>query len=122
MGTAPPPARGRRGYREAVPDGLTNVLLEWEEGERRVTAAPARERSRLERAVGAVHGQLRRRLGSAYRVSELGELYDEGTDWAETVALDEGAGTDSAWVVDAAFFRYASGAADYAGGRSRGRY
>jgi hypothetical protein len=105
---------------EPVSYGLDNARFQWEEGERRLEQASPRERPRLDRAVTAVLGELRRRLGSSYRVEELAELYAEGTDWADSAALDEGAGTDSAWVVDAAFHRYASGAADYAGGRRRG--
>ena len=99
---------------------LQNALFQWEEGERRVLAAPAARRAELERAASAVLAELRQRLGSSYAVGELADLYAEGTDWAERLALGEGAGTDSAWVVDAAFLRYASGAVDFAGGRPRG--
>jgi hypothetical protein len=99
---------------------LQNALFQWEEGERRIDGAPAPRRAELERAAGAVIAGLRQRLGSSYRVGELADLYADGTDWAERVAGGEGAGTDSAWVVDAAFLRYASGALDFAGGRERG--
>ena len=41
--------------------------------------------------------------------------------WAEDLAIGAGAGTNSAWVVDAAFGRYAREAADFAGGRAHDR-
>ena len=63
--------------------------------------------------------ELRRRLGSVFAVGELVDLYYEGTDWAEDVAQRRFAGADTSAVVDAAFWRYARGAADFAGGRTR---
>jgi len=50
----------------------------------------------------------------------VADFYAGGTDWAASVADAEAAGTDSAWVVDAAFDRYAREAANFAGGRSHG--
>jgi hypothetical protein len=107
---------------EVVSYGLPNAMFQWEEGERRVTEAPGVERRQLEDAATEVTGELRRRLGGSYSVGELAELYSSGTDWAEQIAHRAGAGTDSAWVVDACFFRYASGASDFAGGRSRSSF
>ena len=50
---------------------------------------------------------LRRRLGSTFTLEELVALYTSSADF----------GADPAWLVDAAFGRYAREAADYAGGR-----
>lgn len=87
-----------------------------EEGERRV----GHERS-LDRAVGAVVEELRRRLGSVFEIAELAELYSAGTDWASELARTKSAGADAVFAVDAAFGRYAREAADYGGGRVRRR-
>ncbi len=96
---------------------VENALFQWEEGERRVREAPPLERLDLERATWAVVDELRRRLGSAFSIAELTELYGAGSDWASAIAQRQSAGTDSAWVVDAAFSRYAREASDWAGGR-----
>ena len=91
---------------------LENALDQWREGERRVNDEP-----RLEDAVDVVLAELRRRLGSAFEVAELAELYADDTDWASELARSRSAGSDAAFVVDAAFNRYARRASDYAGGR-----
>lgn len=93
-------------------------MFQWEEGERRVRASP--ERPRLERAASAVVVELRRRLGSSFDVNELADFYGAGVDWASQVAERNSAAIDSSWVVDAAFYRYASGSTNFAGGRTRG--
>jgi len=98
---------------------LENALTQWEEGERRLREAGESHGPDLERAVGVVQDELRRRLGSAFVVGELADLYSSSTDWAEDLAQRSSAGTDTAMVVDAAFARYARGAADFAGGRKR---
>lgn len=85
----------------------------WLEGERRVLAD-----DELEGAVAPVVDEIRRRLG-AFEISELTELYSSGIDWADAIARSAGAGSDAAWVVDAAFWRYARLASDFAGGRVR---
>ena len=105
-----------------VPYSVENALYQWEEGERRLFEAPALERDDLERALAVVLTELRRRLGSAFTLAELADFYGEGSDWASTLAQRESAGTDAAAVVDAAFFRYAAEATDYAGGRARGSF
>ena len=51
--------------------------------------------------------ELRRRLGSSFTVEELADLYAAAPDF----------GADPAWLVDAAFGRYAREATDFAGGR-----
>jgi len=96
---------------------IENAIFQWEEGERRLRDAPELERADLLGAVEAVVSELRRRLGSSFTAEELVELYSSGADWASDIAQREAAGTDSAWVVDAAFNRYVREAADYAGGR-----
>ena len=98
---------------------VENALFQWEEGERRLLEAPQLERADLERAVAAVLEGLRRRLGSSFSIAELADFYGAGVDWAADLARQEAAGVDAAWVVDAAFNRYAREATDYAGGRRR---
>ncbi len=81
-----------------------------------------RELAELEPATFAVLEELRRRLGSSFVVDELADLYGRDTDWALELARRTGAGTDSATVVDAAFWRYVREAKDYAGGRPREKH
>ena len=100
---------------------LQNALFQWEDGERRIREAPGDARRRLDRAAERVVEELRRRLGSAFRVAELAGLYASSPDWTQDIAQAAGAGTDSGSVVDAAFGRYAREAADYAGGRAHDR-
>lgn len=98
---------------------VENALFQWEDGERRLREAAEPARSQLDRAVVIVLDELRRRLGSAFSVEELADLYARDLDWASDLAQAAGAGTDASWVVDAAFNRYAREAANYAGGRTR---
>ena len=98
---------------------LQNAVFQWEEGERRLREAPDLERADLEAALAAVLDELRRRLGSSFSIGELADLYAAGVDWATGIADRHAAGTDSPWVADAAFHRYAREAVDYAGGRTR---
>jgi len=95
---------------------LENARFQWEEGERRLQEADASGRAALERAAGMVVAELRRRLGSRFSLQELSDLYAEPTDWASEVARRAFAGTESSWIVDAAFGRYAREASDYRGG------
>ncbi|MEX2194060.1 MAG: hypothetical protein WD844_02135 [Thermoleophilaceae bacterium] len=94
--------------------GVQSALFQWQDGARRVRDAPEGPR-----AVDAVVDELRRRLGSTFTLSELTELYAEGVDWAWEVATRRGSGGDASATVNAAFFRYAREATDYAGGRVR---
>jgi hypothetical protein len=98
---------------------LENALFQWEEGDRRVRDAPELERADLEQAVSAVLEELRHRLGSSFAVGELAAFYAAGVDWAAEIARRRSAGADAAWVVDAAFNRYAREATNFAGGRRR---
>jgi hypothetical protein len=98
-----------------------NALAQWEEGLRRLAAAPEDEQGMLERVTQAVQAELRRRLGGAFTTDELVDLYEQGTDWATDVAVSVAPEDPYAWdvrtVADAAFGRYLRSATDYAGGR-----
>jgi hypothetical protein len=98
---------------------VENALFQWEEGERRIRETDEPARSDLERAVFVVLDELRRRLGGKFTVNELADFYATDVDWATELAHRQAAGTDSPWVVDAAFSRYAREATNYAGGRPR---
>jgi len=97
------------------------AIDQWREGERRLAAAPPQERPALERVTASVVDELRRRLGGAFTVEELSELYDAGTGWVSDLAVgvapDEPHAWDARIVADAAFARYLRAATDYAGGR-----
>lgn len=94
----------------------------WEDGARRLNAAPASERPTLERVRDAIVVELRRRLGGRFTAAELAGLYGaEGTDWVYEIAVRLAPGMPDAWdvptVAGAAFLRYVREASDYAGGR-----
>jgi hypothetical protein len=97
------------------------AIQQWRQGERRLEAAPERERPALERVTQQVHAELRRKLGGAFTVDELVELYDRGTGWILDLAVHVAPGAPWAWdqriVGDAAFARYVREATDFAGGR-----
>jgi hypothetical protein len=101
--------------------GFDHTIYEWQEGERRLAAAPAEERLLLQRIVDALATELRRRLGGRFTAEELAELYGRGTGWCLQLAMELAPKDPWAWdsrvVVDAAFARYLREAADYAGGR-----
>jgi len=98
---------------------VENALFQWEDGERHLRQTPEPARAQLDRAVMVVLDELRRRLGSAFTIEELAAFYARDVDWASDIAQRETVGTDSSWVVDAAFSRYAREATNYAGGRPR---
>jgi hypothetical protein len=102
-----------------MPYAVENALYQWQEGEERVRQAPEPARADLERAAEIVLDELRRRLGSSFVLDELASYYGDGTDWATELAARYAAGSDAAFVVDAAFARYAREASNYAGGRAR---
>jgi hypothetical protein len=97
------------------------AIYQWQQGERRLRAAPAQRRALLERVIEAIVAELRRRLGGRFSVDELVALYESGTAWclqtAMTLAPDDPWAWESGVVVDAAFAKYLRDAADYAGGR-----
>jgi len=98
-----------------------NALDQWQQGERRLAAAPPARRPLLERIVERIVGELRRRLGGRFRSDELVELYRRDTSWclqlAMTTAPEDPWAWDSTVVTDAAFARYLREAEDFAGGR-----
>ena len=99
---------------------LENALFQWEEGRRALQAIDDPRRRRMaDRVVDAVRDELRRRIGPTFSAEELAELYGQGTDWAQQVALDVApvVEEDSQALADAAFWQYLRGATDFAGGR-----
>jgi hypothetical protein len=94
---------------------IENALFQWEDGERRVREAEEARRAALERAVALLVSELRARLGARFSLEELSDLYAESGDWASEVARRAFVGTESSWIVDAAFARYAREASDYGG-------
>jgi hypothetical protein len=101
-------------YEEAI--GL------WREGQRRLAQADPDVRLAMDRVVGALVMELRRRLGGPFTTRELAQLYGEhGTDWCFDIAARVAPSTPEAWdlptVAGAAFARYLREASDYAGGR-----
>jgi hypothetical protein len=98
---------------------------QWQDGERRLAEAPAAQRATLERVARRIEAELRRRLGGAFTVEELADLYDRGTGWCTDIAVaaapDEPYAWDARIVADAAFARYLRAASDFAGGRRRFR-
>jgi hypothetical protein len=100
---------------------LANALYQWEEGARELAAIDdPRQRRLADRVVGAIRVELRRRIGPTFSADELAELYGEGTDWAQQIAIEvaPAAADDAQILADAAFWIYLRGAGDYAGGRS----
>ncbi len=97
------------------------ALPQWEEGLRRLAAAPGDRRRVFERVTTRVVEELRRRLGGAFSTDELAELYDANPTWITDVAMATAPDDPDAWdtrtVGDAAFARYLREATDYAGGR-----
>jgi hypothetical protein len=97
------------------------AIDQWEDGLRRLAAAPPEQRPVLERVSRRVEDELRRRLGGAFTTAELVELYDAGTGWCSDVAVATAPEEPFAWDVrvvgDAAFGRYVRAATDFAGGR-----
>lgn len=99
---------------------LENALFQWEEGRRALQAIEDPRRRRLaDRVVDALREELRRRIGPTFSAAELAELYGQGTDWAQQVAIDVAPSLDgdSQALADAAFWLYLRGATDFAGGR-----
>ncbi len=98
-----------------------NAIYQWQQGERRLAAAPPERGPLLERVTDALVSELRRRLGGRFYTEELVALYEQGTSWCLQVAMKVAPEDPWAWeagvVVDAAFGRYLREAADYAGGK-----
>jgi hypothetical protein len=97
------------------------AVQQWRDGERRLAQAEPAQRPALERVTQRIVSELRKRLGGAFSVDELVDLYDRGTSWCGGLAYAAAPGAPWAWDVrtvgDAAFARYLREATDYAGGR-----
>ena len=99
---------------------LENALFQWEEGRRALQAIEdPRQRRLSDRVVDALREELRRRIGPTFTAAELADLYGQGTDWAQQVALDVAPAIESEAqsLADAAFWLYLRSATDFAGGR-----
>jgi hypothetical protein len=99
---------------------LDNALFQWESGKRRLDEIEEpRERRMADRVVDAMREELRRRIGPTFSAGELAELYSEGTDWCQQVAIDVAPAMEeeAQALGDAAFWLYLRGATDFAGGR-----
>jgi hypothetical protein len=99
---------------------LENALFQWEEGRRSLQAIDEpRERRLADRVVEAIREELRRRIGPTFSAAELADLYGQGTDWAQQVAIDVAPAIESEaqTLADAAFWLYLRGAMDFAGGK-----
>jgi hypothetical protein len=98
-----------------------NAIYQWQQGERRLRAAPTGRGAKLEYVAESLVSELRRRLGGRFSAEDLVELYERGTGWCLQAAMkaapEDPWAWDSAIVVDAAFGRYLREASDYAGGR-----
>src|SRR5688500_11984007 len=97
------------------------AMPQWEAGMRRLNSSSGiGNRQVLERVVGRLVDELRRRLGGPFTVDELVELYERGTGWCSDVAVAVAPEYPEAWdeslTADAAFARYLREATDYAGG------
>lgn len=100
---------------------LANALYQWEEGARELASIEdPRQRRLADRVIDAIRLELRRRIGPTFSAEELADLYGEGTDWAQQIAIDvaPGASDDAQRLADAAFWSYLRGAGNFAGGRS----
>jgi hypothetical protein len=92
---------------------------QWSSGARRLdeTRGDRRLHDRLMEHVSAITDELRRRLGRNFSLDELADVYRGSERW--TLDTIEDADSEPGWerhatvVVDAAFYLYARGAADY---------
>jgi hypothetical protein len=99
---------------------LDNALFQWESGKRALDEIDDPRRRRLaDRVIGAIRDELRRRIGPTFSAGELADLYGEGTDWCQQVAIDVAPAIEdeAQTLADAAFWLYLRGATDFAGGR-----
>jgi hypothetical protein len=100
---------------------LANALFQWEEGARELAAIDdPRSRRLADRVIDAIRVELRRRIGPTFTAEQLADLYGEGTDWAQQIAIDvaPAASGDAQTLADAAFWSYLRGAGNFAGGRT----
>ena len=108
------------GKHQAVGSYVDTARHQWEDGERRLTAAVSDPDAyeTLMAQVEAVTEALRRRIGEHFTLAQLADLYGGDDGWVYE-AVVERAGRPG-WAArvsvaqDAAFHRYARGATDYA--------
>ncbi|MGC9221258.1 MAG: hypothetical protein ACP5H2_07895 [Solirubrobacteraceae bacterium] len=98
------------------------LIVLWEDGQRRIAALSGSQRRAYEDVVDAVVLELRRRLGGKFTTEELAAYFlSEGTDWCFEVAYKAAPGRPDMWDVatvgGAAFARYARSASDFGGGQ-----
>lgn len=96
------------------------AVEQWRTGERYLERLDSTASIPAEDVARAVGAELRRRLGGAFTVQELVDLYGSGSGWALDVAARVAPEHPDAWdprVADAAFYRYLRHAQDWAGGR-----
>ncbi len=99
-------------------------LTDWLDAERRVGREPLQRRQVLDDLADLLIAELRRRVGRPFRLDELVQHYEQGTDWAVDVLVQNAPEAPWAWApglaVDTAFARYARFARDVGGGRRIG--
>jgi hypothetical protein len=96
------------------------AVMEWDEGLRRLESLDVgRQREEIYRSVvGEIVDELNRRVGQTFTLDELARVYAEAAPWMKQVAQRT---SENVWaydltiVGDAAFARFARGAADYRG-------
>ena|SRR5436305_721993 len=101
---------------------VEQLVVFWEEGQRRLGQAPPGDRPTMERVADELVLELRRRLGGPFMLAELTRLYlEQGTDWCFQIATRVAPHNPAAWdmttVGGAAFARYAREAIDFRGAR-----
>ena len=105
-------------------DLATDRLVAWLDADRQLARQVPARRKVLDRIADQIVADLRRKVGTPYRLDELVAFYERGSDWAVAVAVDVAPREPWAWapglVVDAAFGRYARFARDVGGGRRIG--
>ena len=96
------------------------AVMEWDEGLSRLESlvVGSRREEVYRSVVGEIVDELNRRVGQTFTLDELARVYAEGAAWMKQIAHRT---TDQVWahdltiVGDAAFARFARGAADYRG-------
>ena len=76
-----------------------NAIYQWQQGERRLRAAPVERAVLLGRVSDEIVAELRRRLGGRFFTEELVELYGQGCAWCLQVAM-KAAPINEARVID----------------------
>jgi hypothetical protein len=91
----------------------------WDDGNRRIeaTRSDRRQHALLNQRVDVVLGDLRRRVGQTFTLTELAEAYDGADGWVrdllDDAEPDGGPVTEPGTIADAAFHHFSRGALDY---------